>query len=75
MVLNLKIQPAHKPGNEFIMSGKIGCCIYLVYRPLIFNFIRLNIRNRECRVLYGMRQLKYDADQKSSHNGCDKKSD
>src|ERR1700722_19580828 len=57
------------------MGSKIGRCIYLVNRPFIFNLIRLNIRFGECSMFNSMRQLEYDADQETSYNSCDKKSD
>ena len=43
VVLNLKIQSANQPGNQFIFCSKIGGGKHLVYGPLIFNFIGIAV--------------------------------
>src|SRR5437764_13322747 len=57
------------------MRCEIGRCIDLVNRPFIFNFVRLYIRNGECGMFHGVRQLEYNADQKTRYNRCNQKSD
>src|SRR5450631_242078 len=74
MVLNLEIQSANQPGNQPVMGCEICRGIHLMNCPFVFNLIRIQIGHGESGMFNSMGQLENYADQQTSHDGGNQKS-
>src|ERR1035438_4599487 len=75
MVFYLKIQTAYQPAYHFVLCGKIGSCLDLVYSPFIFQLSCLLINQRKRGMFNCMGQLKYNTQDKTGYAGKNQKAD
>lgn len=69
VVLYLEVEPAGKPGDDLVLSRKIGGGDYLVNGPLIFNLqLIICLHVFESCIFYHMGQLEYDGQGDTHHN-------
>jgi len=71
VMLDLEIEAAHQPADEFIPGRKISRGLQLVDRPFIFQPACLFMRHGEMRMLYGMSQLENDAEHEAGNQRKD----